>query len=224
MGYLKRDKQGRIYETSPDLQNGGFKGYPTPVDSAKDNTLGASHTRAVNDVTSQQRSTQYQNAVIDQTEFEKSKIYNQRKAQAKRLKAQREELLSRPEYQEQLLRKALTQQDSGNNYKVGLSGYGLTPNGQMGERGLTDNQKAIKDAVFGNATTLAPRISQLEAEQHRLNNIKQARLFEQARLEARRNEWELQQERRAERLNHSKDILPVGANPLMKLFKRPRAK
>lgn len=186
---LKVDKLGRLYETSPDREDGkGFKSYAVPVSSG-DVTFGAVHSRALDSHSKSVKRDMMNRAEEDrQKNVRAVQRMNQKVMMGARADAEAK-LRDNEDYQEKLLRMGVQQSQMGcecdSSYK--LSGNGLSANGQPGQMGLDRTQRAINHHVSGIGADAAYAVDPVEAYQAQLRDIANQQILQQARLDAKRN-------------------------------------
>jgi hypothetical protein len=181
MPILAVDQFGRIYETSPDREDGlGFGQRPECV-SQGDLTLGAAYLksqavrqRELIQLKRDQRAMDAEDATtraIAQRSFE---------ARVKRDRAEAR-MLENPVMREALTRKALAM-GCDCEYSTPMSGNVMTANGQSGWRGMSRDAQMIHHAVTGEGVNTAYQVDPEEELQHR-QRVEAERLL---RLKARR--------------------------------------
>lgn len=189
---LKVDQTGRLYETSPDREDGkGFKSYATPVSSG-DVTFGAVHSRALAD-----HSRSVKRDMMNRAEEDRQKnvraVQNMNRKVMMGARADAEQKLREDEdYQLNLLRMGVQQSQMGCNCdsSYSQSGNGLSANGMKGQMGLDRTQRAINHHVSGIGADTAYAVDPVEAYQAQLKTIADQMIIAQARLDAKRNDAE----------------------------------
>lgn len=169
MPILAVDKFGRIYQTSPDREDGlGIHEYPEACDQ-QDMTLGNAYLKSEarrNDGVMRNR---LQQRMMDAEEA----AYEQKMRAEYRSKLRREMLheaimAENEELQQNRLRKAL-QMGCACDYSQGVTGNVMSANGQFGEKGLSRDERTIKHALNPAKYPSNPAfgVDPAEEEQHR---------------------------------------------------------
>lgn len=142
MPILALNKNGQIYQTSPDREDGlGFGEYPEVVHEG-DLTLGASYLKAQhlrqNELLKLKRDQRYLDR-LDQNAMLLAKQNAQRASKVSTLEAK---LLEDPRIKAQMMKRALMQ-EARPDYRQKLTGNVLSSNGQHGYNGMTRDQQVI---------------------------------------------------------------------------------
>jgi hypothetical protein len=193
MPILRVDQFGRIYESSPDREDGlGYKGHAQPVTQG-DVTLGSAFAKA---------NKAYNESVVREHQTRRLEDYNtkqqretaRRIAATKRVNAMNENRLRDNEaYQNHLKAKAVSM-GCAHNYHDEMSGNRLTANGQSGINGMSRDQKAIHLAYYGLGSTDSSlnlsreEVNNRELHQRNLRNatLKAQAMENKARLQSKR--------------------------------------
>ena len=151
MAILAMGKDGKVYVTSPDREDGGGYGHhPKKVQSRPDLALGSAYKKA---------NEQWQKDVINlrrtrmgdiarENEAAELRAIKARVEQERRLIA--EKLQRDPQYREAMTRRAAAMGCACSEIpSTELSGNGLTANGQQGYKGMDRDQKMIHNNYHG---------------------------------------------------------------------------
>ena len=181
MPILRVDQFGRIYESSPDREDGlGYKGHATPV-SQGDLTLGSAYAKS-NKALNEQVMREKRLRKAEDAQAAQQREVARRKAMANRIKAASDQKLRDNEsYQNYLKGKAISM-GCPCTLDNKLSGNGLTANGRTGIAGMSRDQQAIHRAYHGMGVDASYNIPNTEVrnrEQHN-SNLRSAALKQQA--------------------------------------------
>lgn len=182
MPILRMDQFGRIYESSPDREDGlGYKGHATPVTQG-DVTLGSAYIKSNRELR-EQALREARLKKMEEAEAARQRKIAREKAMQARVKAMKEDrLLQNEAYQENLKKKALQMGCACTEMKDSLVGNKLTANGQTGYAGMSRDQQAIHRHLSGMGVGKAYQIPNQEiiARQTHEKNLRDAIVKKQA--------------------------------------------
>lgn len=169
MPILAVDKMGRIYQTSPDREDGLGFGYAPECVDQQDVTLGSAYLKAQaqrrNELIKLHRDNQNEDA-YEAAMGRQAEMKRQQKARRARAEAH---MYENPTLVDAITKRAHAQAMEGMGcaceYSTAMSGNVMTANGQSGWAGMSRDQQAIHNAVNGIGRDVAHAVDPVEAEQ-----------------------------------------------------------
>ena len=180
MPILAVNQFGQIYQTDPDREDGlGFGYAPECVDQG-DLTLGSAYLKSQGIRQKELLRLKQNQAQLDREDAVMKKREKEQKLMNEKRDMAQFRMQENPVMKAAITRKALSMGCSC-EYSTPVSGNVMTANGQSGSRGLTRDEKVIRDVMMGKSHS-AYQVDPAEHEQHRQRIEAQKRL----RLMARR--------------------------------------
>jgi hypothetical protein len=146
MPILAVDSMGRIYETSPDREDGqGIKEYPSSCDQ-QDNTLGNAYLKDQ----ARRRDLVMRERLSQEFEAQKAKMHQMALRQQKMGAMVRERMeqaaMNDPRIKQNQIRRALSM-GCKCEHEVGVMGNVMSANGQKGYKGMSRDQQTLHHAL-----------------------------------------------------------------------------
>ncbi|NJM09362.1 MAG: hypothetical protein HC883_00220 [Bdellovibrionaceae bacterium] len=168
MPILAVDQFGRIYETSPDREDGlGYGGRPETVDQ-QDLTLGSAYLNAQNRRRQELVRSHQSQKIQDHIDEREAAVRAYHQAQARRQIEIDERRNDDHRLRDALTKKAVAMGCSC-EYSTGMSGNVLSANGQSGWAGMSRDQKTLHHALSGMGSNTAYLPDPMEVRQARMN-------------------------------------------------------
>ena len=185
MPILAVDQFGRLYETSPDRDDGlGYKSHARPVTTG-DLTLGSAYLKS--QATYNQTVMKERDALLRQDQQDRLEA---KRAHDQRMKVMRREMIQNTMGQDETVKRNQLEKALSQGYSCGcksaLSGNPLTANGQSGYQGLDRTQKALIHRTTGLGEDVTYKVDPVELYQRQMEAQAQLILTKNARAEAKR--------------------------------------